>query len=600
MVKGRLGLAVFTVLFLGVFGKNVYGEESVSIQQVQVNLPEWEVYFQAPEGWDYEDGALSIVLGTGTYLPERVIRAREVLEPVHYYFLVDCSTSTRENQMAAVRQTLTSFVPKLREEDTFTLITFGLSVDVVLDRQRDKEQMTQAVGALRADQRGTLFFDAIAKAAQLADQKELAGERKLAFVFSDSIDVNLGGYTAQEIGSLLTGNTLPFYGLGFDTGTKEGLDGLGAVARQSGGQIEIVSAEHLSDAFNRMDQLAGEMWVASFRTGSNRMDSREENLTLELKSQGKLLTAAGRATCKYWQPDLKPPKVVDIRQKGDRGMEITFDEAVLEAGQIANYKVEDPEGNEVPVLSAAYDKDGFRVWVTLARELESGTYGVTLKGITDGSMEENPVEGSLELLAEGTKAEEGARAEGEKTAEGKSAEEKSALKEGSSSPAAWYVLTVFTSAVIGAVIFSKKKKMDRAKEPLPETEEEGPVAEIYSMPKGPGSQVRFTAVPAVEITLRVVFQNGESRMVSLPVRNTLFVGRSEICDLCIDDRDLSRQHFVIEEKEGIFSISNLSETNGTRVNGIPLGKPRILQNGDLIEAGQECFTFYEGGQGYEL
>jgi pSer/pThr/pTyr-binding forkhead associated (FHA) protein len=54
---------------------------------------------------------------------------------------------------------------------------------------------------------------------------------------------------------------------------------------------------------------------------------------------------------------------------------------------------------------------------------------------------------------------------------------------------------------------------------------------------------------------------------------------------------LSARHFEVENREGRFSIRDLSSTNGTKVNGHLLNQTVELRSGDRIEAGQTIFVF---------
>ena len=65
----------------------------------------------------------------------------------------------------------------------------------------------------------------------------------------------------------------------------------------------------------------------------------------------------------------------------------------------------------------------------------------------------------------------------------------------------------------------------------------------------------------------------------------LIVGRSDTCDIYIDDTKLSRQHFVIENDNGTFYVMDLQSRNGTMLNGIRINSRQRLSSGDKIMAG---------------
>jgi hypothetical protein len=79
------------------------------------------------------------------------------------------------------------------------------------------------------------------------------------------------------------------------------------------------------------------------------------------------------------------------------------------------------------------------------------------------------------------------------------------------------------------------------------------------------------------------------------------VGKDRSCDLPIESHLLSRHHFRLRisldehgdrQKRGfVFELIDSGSTNGTFLNGVAVGKPTVLKNGDLIEAGDCAFTF---------
>jgi pSer/pThr/pTyr-binding forkhead associated (FHA) protein len=100
----------------------------------------------------------------------------------------------------------------------------------------------------------------------------------------------------------------------------------------------------------------------------------------------------------------------------------------------------------------------------------------------------------------------------------------------------------------------------------------------------------------VALNLLVTSGTGESRRVSLNVRDKIVVGRSGSCDFIFEDQGLSRRHFSVEidEGDGQFYITNLSGTNGTYVNGVQISGRRKLSANDVILAGQEKFVYLAG------
>ncbi|MCP3902762.1 MAG: FHA domain-containing protein [Planctomycetes bacterium] len=71
------------------------------------------------------------------------------------------------------------------------------------------------------------------------------------------------------------------------------------------------------------------------------------------------------------------------------------------------------------------------------------------------------------------------------------------------------------------------------------------------------------------------------------------VGRDEACSIQILDPKISRRQFSIgwnDDLEG-YVATDLESANGTFVNGIKIGRPTKLHEGDTIEIGNSKLTY---------
>lgn len=68
------------------------------------------------------------------------------------------------------------------------------------------------------------------------------------------------------------------------------------------------------------------------------------------------------------------------------------------------------------------------------------------------------------------------------------------------------------------------------------------------------------------------------------------VGRSEENDVVIRDPNVSRKHARLERQENGFVVEDLGSTNGTLLDGAPIGRERI-DDGDEITFGHTATTF---------
>src|SRR5258706_988909 len=76
--------------------------------------------------------------------------------------------------------------------------------------------------------------------------------------------------------------------------------------------------------------------------------------------------------------------------------------------------------------------------------------------------------------------------------------------------------------------------------------------------------------------------SSEKREFVLAEGATASIGRSPSNDISIPERHVSRQHAVINFRDGVFMISDLGSANGTFVNDRRLTEPFPLAHGDVI------------------
>ncbi|MGE3854620.1 MAG: HD domain-containing phosphohydrolase [Planctomycetota bacterium] len=92
-----------------------------------------------------------------------------------------------------------------------------------------------------------------------------------------------------------------------------------------------------------------------------------------------------------------------------------------------------------------------------------------------------------------------------------------------------------------------------------------------------------------EITVLQGKRRGE--VFHIQTNQKLLFGRDLSCDVQLFDDGVSRKHFIIEGKGNHFLIYDLNSANGTWVNGSRT-TTRILRTGDVLRAGNCCFTFH--------
>ena len=99
--------------------------------------------------------------------------------------------------------------------------------------------------------------------------------------------------------------------------------------------------------------------------------------------------------------------------------------------------------------------------------------------------------------------------------------------------------------------------------------------------------------PAADPQARlVVVEEGITRTVGL-TNDVTTVGRLTECDVVVVDKGASRRHAQIKRKDGVFTITDLGSTNGTRLNGQAVGSSELAE-GDRITIGTTVLEFHQG------
>ncbi len=545
----------------------------IHIEQIQANLPVLNAYITGSNDTTQPD-AVEAFWGKEKLTVTEVRPYNRDNDGLWLLFLVDCSTSVNQKQMNAVQTAITSYIQAMGPKDTATLITFGETVEVPFNKaSRENEQgMMEAVGALERNQEGTLFYDAFMQAMALAEGDTSPNPgRKAALVFSDSVDVNVGGYTPEEINRRLSAAPLPFYAMGFDTGDKSSLDQFGAMARQSGGTITLINPETLREAFAECIQNLNSGLLVQTLAASNKLPEGEQLFRLSMNVGGERIQMERPVKAKNWQADNRPPSLVSVEQVGEETLRLTFDKTLLGAENPANYLVMEAEtAKGLAIQSAVYAPTDKTVLLTFAQAFASGSLHIAFENITDTAMEQNKLvsQSTIEVIG----PEVAAQSTEEAPSKGAQA-------------GAWFILTLVVVAIAAAVIVGKRKKNSTQATEMGRLNKD---VQLQQQAAQDTDKVDVMITPGVlpVLVLKVIPPSGQAQRLTLNINKSAIFGRAELCDVTFNDQEMSRQHFAIEEEQGIFSLANLSETNGTFLNGVKVNRKRRLNPGDTIAAGQ--------------
>lgn len=501
---------------------------------------------------------------------------------ISYIILVDNSGSVDKGQFDEAKAQLIQMRQSLRKGDRMTLYTVGTDnpegekTKVFSSRAKDPDKKQagdrskiEAIAYMNTKESMTVLYRSLN---EILHEQAAPKERTVVLLITDGEDDSKG----KDIDDVSTANTVrdasvPVYGI--------------ILANKSGREDEKMSytknqilaekncrgyyadcsvspsAEGVQAAFAQIRQiLLKESFVAGLGAATNRTAGRGQ-LELEVDK-----TSIDPVTIDYsdHEEDTEAPGIVgDVKKVGKNAVTFSIQDAngvnAKDAKDKSHYaiqtKTEDGKGKRWPIASVNVEEKELETVVTLTTEEDLFTEEYVLKctDIRDGSQEANGMEETKDFSVDDG-------------LDPKKVAAKDAVK------SYWWIGLILLVVLLGILIIRAIRKK------RPEVVEVDP----DELVKADTRMIRLT------ITDRA----GTIRDVEYNVEGSLFVGRSDICNIFLDDDRLSKQHFVIEiTKMGCY-LEDLQSTNGTFVNGVKIANRRMLLDGDTITAGRETFVFH--------
>ncbi len=553
----RITAGLISILLMTVCVFPVIAQETqvLSLGRVSVAMPQ---VIAEIKGDGYKIDNITARLETETLEVESVHKySRE--DSVCVYILVDLSTSMR-GMFDLVKSNINSYVDSMGDSDKVVILTFGENEVVsILDGTETKEQIKEKVNALRCNEGGTLFYEALNRAYQLSNATISKFDREYVIAFSDGIDVQRGSSTYEEVKGLYETHALPLYAACAINASQTAVDRFGSLARGSGGSIKMIQNK---DSFVQLMQDIDNVTLVTMRAKSNLTDGEIKQLSIKVAdAQVECAVPVTKASV-----DDEAPKIIKIQCIPESNLiVIEFSEKVMGASAISAYRISTENGKNLGVSSVEVTEDGTKVEIKVKDRISGNKYQIFFEGITDCSNERNPLIDSKTIKVDWTQEE----------------------KQDFSVWAIVLCIVVGILAIVGITmlvfVLSRKK----------ESEEETDIDACQvdkRLVEHNGQEImqerhHVKLEPVRRIRLRIKTGKTSEQNIETNLVHSLIVGRSSTCDIYIDDTKLSRQHFVIESDGDDFFIMDLQSRNGTMLNGMCIHGRQALHSGDKIVAG---------------
>ena len=530
----------------------------ISLGRIGVVMPEITVEIK---GSGYDKNTISSTLDTEKLSVEDVYKYDVDKNSSCAYILVDLSTSMH-GSFDLVKSNIVTYIKQLSDNDKVVLITFGeTKVNTVLNGSETREEAIDIVNKLKCNENGTLFYEALNQAYQLSVSSNSSFDREYVIAFSDGIDVQKGSSTFDEVMKLYDSRVLPLYAACSYNTSKAASDKFGELARASGGSFSIIKSK---DAFSDFLAQLNDVTVVKLKAASNYADGKEKQLSIKI----------GTSQIEYNVPvvrsisDNSVPEVNKLTYDIEKDIfVISFSERVIGATSNSAYKITNANGAKFEVSDVFYSEKDNTYEIKTKTPITKGTYTFEFSGIKDDSKESNA------LL-------------GKKVVEVKKSNNITGLP-------LWAIILIIVGSVIviGIVVlifvFSAKKR-DEANDSddvsaIPIKKQVENIDYTEPMPDVVKHHIKTN--DAIRIRLKIQTGKASEQNIETNIVSSLIVGRSDTCDIYIDDTKLSRQHFVIENDNGTFYVMDLQSRNGTMLNGIRINSRQRLTSGDKIVAG---------------
>ena len=562
---------------------------SFNIEQAVGNAPDITAWINGEKVSEKSKFEAAFKKNDREFETKEIIPFKKTKTAIRYVVFFDNSRSVDESQFDEVKNQLISIRDKMGKADKMELYTVGADskrgnskkVFLALGKN-DKKKDIDKIRKIKRNKNFTVLYRSLTKKLTTIDN---FSERTVLLVITDGEDDSSGKDKENyNVNPAVEHSKVPLYGILMKN----------VSSRQNTKKINNTKKNILNDSYSRgyyrdcanvKDIKKGfetirriifdETYIVRFRAvdGSNRtLPESESKLGIVMKNGNKTWEATldkeGQFSYTNSQPDNDIPKVKKIEKSSSNSIKVNITDGttktLLNADDIKSYIVRTAGKNgKVWDISGITADDTKNIYTIVFKEkLYSGSYVLECKNITDDSIQKN----KISEKAVSFEIKDGINGTAERI--------KSTIR------AYWWILLILIIIIIGvvAVVIIKKKPWE--------------VVEVKNV-----DTRELLGADSRLLRLTITDKNGYVQNVDINVEGSIFVGRSDICNIYFDDDILSKQHFVIEITKMACYIEDLQTTNSTFVNGVKITGRRMLSEGDVITAGREKFEFHSAING---
>lgn len=368
------------------------GNADYKIEQVYINMPEVTAYYRSPDA----EGEVEAFLDGEQLALQEVTKFEECGEPIEYYILVDVSASISGSRFEDIRASLIYFRARLRAGDRMVLMTFGDTVQTVLDGTEGQLEAETVLNQLTNPDQNTALFEAIDEAAdQIWSAGDTSEKHRAVLVISDGKDCADNTRSVESVESRLISRGIPLYTLAVENNEGDSETEIASyrgnfstLARNTGG-VPWVSSEEtsvLDGLYAVRDAIMGS-YRAKFLARTNEISNRREDFVMKFLSAGEASDTVS-ILVERAQADTVAPEVEAASEEAN-SITLRYSEEVRNADVVNNYSVK-KNGRRIPVQQVIQSADEESTYILVfGDDLYEGDYIVQITNVTDVSNEKN-------------------------------------------------------------------------------------------------------------------------------------------------------------------------------------------------------------------
>lgn len=497
-----------------------------------------------------------------------VTKFEESGEGIHYIVLLDNSGSVDKKQLNHVRKELGTLEKELGEQDKLTVYTVGTK------KKNGTKTKVNRISAIRSGAKYTVLYRSINEI--LAEEASVPMRTVLLLITDGEDDSEGKDNSIENTVRNVKNAAIPVYGILLkNTLSNQNKKKMKATENEiladwRGDYEKCNSLGQVSDAFQYIKKvIQKETYIVTFRAADNRKFDGISNIKISTVENA----LEGMIDYSKNTQDQEPPYIAgEITKTGESAIRFSLCDnsgIVKGADEKGNYiikstkegqKTPDEEAKTWAVKSVHYNAGTNEVEITFENPLLTGKYHISFQNITDGSQEANALTEQRNFSFEGLDPSEETMKELAKNY--------------------WWILVILAVIIIGVIVIIVMKRR------RPVIIREGTTAEEAVSPD------------TKRIKLVITDRAGQVKEVEWNVEGSIFIGRSEMCNIFFDDDRLSRQHFAIEVTKVACYIEDLETTNGTFVNGVRLNTRMIgyeineTFNGNDGNGSSDCICYF--------